>query len=234
MDQLQAADGDVNSTIVPTLASDAAGYLSHFLPFGGGAVTALVFSTQDEAVSEYANERIEEASKYIVPCKTPIMLPTDLRPMHGTLEYKFNKTTGLRQETHVGEGEFDMNIMLGGLYGEAPGKLKIEIKETSDKPPCPGGQYQMKAGDAAHITATGGNALNAGIIELHLNGDLNVHEQGPVPEATHCVDQSRDSVQYFGYACRFTDIDFVHGGKFSTFASGEQGYGTCVIELSRK
>ena len=61
MDQLNDAKGDVQSTAVPTLASDAAGYLSHFLPFGGGAVTTIVFSTQDEAVSEYAEGRIKEA-----------------------------------------------------------------------------------------------------------------------------------------------------------------------------
>lgn len=35
----------------------------------GSAVTTLVFSTQDEAVSGYAEDRIKEAEKYIVPCE---------------------------------------------------------------------------------------------------------------------------------------------------------------------
>ena len=101
MDQLEAADGDVNSTIVPTLASDAAGYLSHFLPFGGAVVTTLVFSTQDEAVSEYANGRIEEARKYMVPCdKESEMTAFGYKPMAGKFEYKYNASS--RDCTHQG------------------------------------------------------------------------------------------------------------------------------------
>jgi len=238
IDQVNEAWRDVFSTLVPSLASDAAGYLGHFLPFGVGAVAGLVFSTQDAAVSEYANARIADATKNVVPCRSFVMLPTDLRPMLATVEYKFNegKGQGGRNETRSGEGKVDMEIMKGGLYGEAPAKLSIEITEPGNLAACPSQQHVLKAGDDAHITATGGTGVTNGVIELRINGDLKVHEEGPVGEEYHCVHQTRDYVQYYGYVCRFTDVDFKHGGTFTTFAGpdGQDGHGTCRIDLARK
>lgn len=238
LDPLSDAESDILSTIAPTLASDGAGVASHWMPFGTGAVVAVVFGTLDDAVGEYAKGRIDEAGKYVVPCKPFLMTAADLRPMHGTVEYAYTRHTDSgsdrKDETRNGKGEFEMPVMNGGLYGEAPGELNVEIKSTTSAYPCPGGQYHLKAGEKAHITATGGTSMYGGSVELHLNGDLNVHEEGPVPDGLHCVDQSKDSVQYYGTTCRFNDIDFVHGGRYSTFASGEDNFGTCMIELSRK
>jgi hypothetical protein len=233
MDQLSAAKTDVESTAFPTVASDAAGVASHWLPYGSGAVAGVVFSTQDDAVEEYAKGRIAEASKYVVPCQIAIMLPGNLRPMHAVLEYAYNKTEMGIEEKRTAGGEFDLNTQMGGLEGEGPGKFAIDLKQVQQGPNACAFGYKGKADGDAKITAGGGGTPYGGVIELHLSADLNLHESGMVPDGQHCAEQSHDGIRNYNFTCRFDRLDLVHGGTFSHFQEGD-GHGTCTIDLSRK
>ena len=247
MDQLQAAEGDVYSTIVPTLASDTAGYLSHFLPFGGGAVTTLVFSTQDEAVAEYANGRIEEAGKYIVPCdKAPDMTAFGYKAMAGTFEYKYNAST--RECTHQGS---EQGCNTRTETRQSSGTFNIDPNATDES---------AEAGNvgSGSFDAQGGfeTLLCHGQTHEHGGGPLKVHvEVGGTPEsATVRVNSSGDwdaqldhintcgvgssdhhpYKAYGGDACEFKNVNMVTGGHYATSVEADKGHGTCTMELERK
>ncbi len=233
MDQLNAAKSDVKSTAFPTVASDAAGVATHWLPYGSGAVAGVVFSTQDDAVEEYAKGRIEEAGKYVVPCEDSVMLPGNLRPMHLALQYSYNKTEMGIEEKREATGEVDLNMNMGGLQGDGPGKFKIERKQVQPGPNACAYGYKGKGESDATITAGGGGTPFGGVIELHLTTDLNLHESGMVPDGQHCSEQSRDEMRNYNFGCRFDRVDMVHGGTFSAFQGGD-GHGTCTIDLTRR
>ena len=246
MDQLEAADGDVNSTIVPTLASDAAGYLSHFLPFGGGAVTTLIFSTQDEAVSEYANERIEEAQKYIVPCdKENEMTAFGFRPMSGKFEYKYNASS--KDCTHQGS--------------EQGCNFKTEVRETTGTfaiDPNADASTDANNVGAGYRNSDGGfeNPVCHGETHDHAKGPIKVRvEVGGMPESALLRvtadgewDAKLDSTNNCGAMpnvhhayktdggadCEFKGVNMVTGGHYSAFVAADQGHGTCTVEVERK
>lgn len=232
MDQLDAAKTDVESTAFPTAASDAAGVATHWLPYGSGAVAGVVFSTQDDAVEQYAKDRIDEASKYVVPCDSP-MLPGNLRPMHLALHYVYNGTDmGIEEKREAG-GEFDLNTQMGGLSGQGAGKFTIERKQVQQGPNACAYGYKGKGEGEATITAGGGGSPFGGVIELHLETDLMLHQSGMVPNGAHCAERTLDETRNYNFNCRFDRLDLVHGGTFSTFQGGD-GHGTCTIDLSRK
>jgi len=237
LDPLSAAKGDVASTLVPTLASDTANFVTHWLPFGSGAVVGLIFSTQDDAVSQYAEGRIEEARKYVVPCDDVPMSPGNLRPMDGTFTYAYMKKTADESETKTAEGKFPLNIVSGGLAGEGTAQFTHEesSKSMSPVPSCQGIAHSMKAKGDLKITAQGGGTPLGGVIELRVNGELPVVETQLVGNGGNkCVEQSKNNTTFYSFVCHFDHLDMVHGGTFSTFAEGENGRGTCTIDLSRK
>jgi hypothetical protein len=235
LDPLSNAKGDVISTLAPTLASDTAGFVTHWLPFGSGAVVGLIFSTQDDAVSQYAEGRIEEARKYIVPCDVVPMTPGDLRPMQGALKYTYIFNDHEANETRKAEGKFDLNIVEGGLAGEGTAKFTYEYASASINPICQGIAETRKAKGDIKIKAEAGGSPLAGVIELHVDGDLPVVDDQLVSSgAKTCIQQTRTYTDHYNYLCHFDRVDMVHGGTFSAFAQDTGGRGTCTIELSRK
>ncbi len=237
LDQMSEFKGNVESTAVPTLASDVAGYLGHFLPFGGGAVASLILSTQDDAVSEYAQNRIEDAEKYLVPCDNVPMMPGDLRPMEGALTYTYILKTADQSNTQTAEGKFPLNKVSGGLAGEGTAKFTQEITSmsTSSVPSCKGIADSVKAKGELKITAQGGGTPYGGVIELHVSGNVPVVEAQLVGEgANKCVEQTKNYMGTFGIVCHFDHVDMVHGGTFATNADDTGGRGICRIELERK
>ena len=247
MDQLEAADGDVNSTIVPTLASDAAGYLSHFLPFGGGAVTTLVFSTQDEAVSEYANERIEEARKYIVPCdKESEMAAFGFRPMSGKFEYKYNASS--KDCTHQGSEQgcnFKTEVREStGTFAIDPNATEASEEATNvgsgyrnsdggfENPVCHGETHNHAKGPIKIHVEVGGMPESA-LLRLNADGEWDAkldstNNCGAMPNVHHAYKTDG------GAACEFKGVNMVTGGHYSTFVAADEGHGTCTVELERK
>jgi hypothetical protein len=247
MDQVGDATGDVASTAVPMLASDAAGYLSHFLPFGGGAVTALLFSTQDDAVNEYAENRIKEAQKYIVPCdKENEMTAFGFRPMSGKFEYKYNASS--KECTHQGS---EQGCNFKTEVRESTGTFEIDpnATEASDEASNVGSGYRNSDGGFE-------NPVCHGETHDHAKGPIKVHvEVGGIPEsallrlsAEGDWDAKLDSTNNCGAmpnvhhayktdggaGCEFKGVNMVTGGHYSTFVAADQGHGTCTVELERK
>lgn len=247
MDQLEAADGDVNSTIVPTLASDAAGYLSHFLPFGGGAVTTLVFSTQDDAVSEYANERIEEAGKYVVPCdKETEVTAFGFRPMSGKFEYKYNASS--KECTHEGSEQgcnFKTEVReTTGIFAIDPNATEASEEATNvgsgyrnsdgkfENPVCHGETHDSAKGPIKVHVEVGGVPESA-VLRLSAEGEWDAkldstNNCGAMPNVHHAYKSDG------GAGCEFRGVNMVTGGHYSAFVAADQGHGTCTVELERK
>src|SRR5882672_2396080 len=101
VNQVVDAQEDVAWTAVPTVSSDVANYVSHFLPFGSGVAVGLIFSTQDEAIGQYADGTIESAKQAVVPCEE--------RPSAGArFEYVYHHE---RSGAYGGEGsgKFEWN-----------------------------------------------------------------------------------------------------------------------------
>jgi hypothetical protein len=239
LDPLSDAKIDVGTTFVPMLASDTAGFVTHWMPFGSGAAVGLIFSTQDDAVSQITENRIQEAQKYVVPCEDAPMTPGDLRPMEGVLKYTFvNKQPPVKPEledTRKAEGKFELNIVQGGLGGRGTAKFTRDYQANSTNPQCKGIAESLKATGDVDIDAQGGGTPFGGVIELHFGGDVPVADAQMVSNgANNCTEQTKTWTEHYGAVCRFQHVDMVHGGTFSTFSQEDGGYGTCTIELSRK
>jgi len=247
MDQVGDATGDVASTAVPMLASDAAGYLSHFLPFGGGAVTALLFSTQDDAVSEYAENRIKEAQKYIVPCdKESEMTAFGYRPMSGNFEYKYNASS--KDCTHQGS---EQGCSFHTEVRESTGAFEIDPNATEESeaasnvgsgfrnsdggfetPKCHGEDHDHAKGPLKVSVEVGGLPESA-TLRVTASGDWDAkldHTQncGGEPDVHHAYKSIG------GVDCEFKGVNMVTGGHYSSFVPSDQGHGTCTVELQRK
>jgi hypothetical protein len=168
------------------------------------------------------------------------MTPGDLRPMEGVLKYSYlskppHELPGL-QDTRKAEGKFDLNVVGGGgLKGEGTADYSHEVDAAVLEGPCKGRTGYTRAKGKVKIIAGGGGTPFGGVIELRLEGDLPVEERREVSEEFQCKDEDVKSyTATYGAVCRFQHVDMVHGGTFSTFAEGTEGYGTCTIELSRK
>ena len=225
VDQLNDAVGDVKSTAVPTLASDAAGYLSHFLPFGGGAVTTLVLSTQDEAVSGYAEDRIKEAEKYIVPCED---MPEPPEKSRGDGSITFHT----RLDHYLDFDEYDRFVKSDfDLYRGPMGTVELrgtgEFKQRSKSPRF---AFTSKCTGTAEIRGNGGYLGGGGTLSVSGNmvaGDCEQNERGKI---THPGITGADP----GAECRFTNVDLVNGGNYTTHAEGEPFWSKateCTLEL---
>lgn len=226
MDQLNDAVGDVQSTAVPTLASDAAGYLSHFLPFGGGAVTTIVFSTQDEAVSEYAEGRIKEAEKYLVPCED---MPDPPGVDHGDGSITFH--TQLKNFNSLDSYEryvkSDFNLLQSGagmfqLSGTGEFKQRSSSSQFKTTNKC-----AAQAGVSGNGSSMMGyRVLTIGSHMINGSGDCEMNTAGHVTHSSNYQDP--------GVVCKFDNVDFVNGGHYETHPEGEPVWseGTeCVLEL---
>ena len=225
VDQLNDASGDVKSTAVPTLASDAAGYLSHFLPFRGGAVTTLVFSTQDEAVSQYAEDRIKEAEKYIVPCEDMPEPPEKSRG-DGTITFHARLAHYLDYDEYdrFVKGDFE-------LYRGPMGT--VEVRGTGDfkqRSQSSRFAFSSKCTGTAEIRGNGGDQGGSQTLAVGGNMVAGDCEQNAAGKITHVGPTGADP----GAECRFTNVDLVNGGSYTTHAEGEPFWSQateCTLEL---
>ena len=242
LNQLNGAKGDVMSTIAPTLASDTAGFITHWLPFGAGAAAGVIFSTQDEAVSQYAENRIQEAQKYVVPCHNEELTAGQYRPMKGTLIYDYNlggkecrddKCVVSSDERHF-EGTLTMiPDQFGFLVGKGTGKYKGKQTQHAWDRYCKSEGWSEETQGAAEIDAqAGGDDPSNGVIQLHAgSNDASVTSNGTT--CNGAAKPTTTSAGGVGFSCEFHGVDFINGGTVSTFQTGD-AHGTCKLELSRQ
>jgi hypothetical protein len=229
---LENSEWEIQGTAFPKVANIAAGAVTQKLPFGTGVLISPITSANDQAIEQFAEDEINNARKVVVPCDSP-MLPGNLRPMHLALRYSYNATEFGIEEKQTATAELDLDIKMGGLAGEGPGKFKVERKQVQQGPNACAFGYKGKGEGEAKVSAGGGGTPLGGVIELHLTTDLTLHESGMVPDGQHCSEQSRDEMRNYNFGCRFDRLDMVHGGTFSAFQVGN-GHGTCTIDLTRK
>jgi hypothetical protein len=223
LDQLDDAVGDVKSTAVPTLASDVAGYLSHFLPFGGGAVTTLILSTQDDAVSEYAEGRIEEAEKYIVPCEE-----NSGRQASFTYVYKFKWDERCDKKKIDGsvEGSFELrqDPLAHTIFG---GEGEGNATWTADYGGCDNQQHEHKNGPV-RITLKGQGDPHDSTLKVNFIGDNLTWTYACTGGCNNHYNES--GPKGYSDACEINGVDLLRGGTFSGPGS-EPGRSLCTVTL---
>jgi hypothetical protein len=115
LDQLSDAKSDVGSSGLPRVANVAAGYLTHFLPFGSGAALAPILGMNDDAINSINEHRIQDADKLVVECEKDQEMPSfGFRPMQGTFQYEYNGSyrhcnengCNFNKEVRKGQGSF--------------------------------------------------------------------------------------------------------------------------------
>lgn len=229
LDQMDDAKGDVQSTFVPMLGSDVAGYLGHFLPFGGGAVAALVFSTQDEAVSEFAETRINDARKYLVPCEDK------RKGLRGSVEFTYKRSSsvpGNQQEfSGTADGKFELKQDPHGFTvfaGEGDGKLDMAgtVEGYNFK------QYYHTSGPLT-ISVSGRGDPQDATLELTIHGE---HLTWTYACAGAACDKGSSEQQEHGFVrgCEFNGVNLVAGGTYSVPADsdGTGAQSTCKLKLA--
>ena len=244
LDPINSAESDVMSTIAPTMASDVAGMVSHWMPFGSGAVVGLIFSTQDDAVTEYATGRIAEAGKYVVPCKNPPMTPGSFRPMKGTAAYKHNRSGKschgsdaqggywIHDETRSASGSFALTPdQFGFLSGGGTAILDLKSSGHTDKTSA-GAKSTM--GGELQIKIEVGGTPEAGVVHVSLIGadDLKLDTSGTGPGGEAIKPEHSDTASW-SIDCTIKNVNLISGGSYSALTPADDGYGTCEIEIER-
>jgi hypothetical protein len=228
MDQLEGADSDMFWSFAPQAASDVAGYISHFLPFfGGGVVVGVVFSTQDQAVEQWADGRIEEAGRYVVPCE-------DKRPgREGSLEYTYSRHVNMPgnqvDAKASAEGNFQLKQDPNGhtvFAGEGEGKYEWDEKSNG---------YATK--QHIHLSGPFSVSVNArgsprdATVQLTMHGE---HLTWTYACSGYCNNLYHDQKEHGLYlGCTFNGVDLVRGGTYSGPADSDAtgGQTTCTVTL---
>ncbi len=162
-------------------------------------------------------------------------LPTEARPMTGTLTYTYEYKDSRTTEKREGSSKFELTSQMGGLSASGLGTMTVELTADSINLPCPGvGGHRVAKGDAK-VEGGGGIAPYGGVLELRFGGELPVIDTSLVPDANKCATQIKHYTYYYGHTCRFEKIDLVHGGSYTdTRPDGGGGTNTCIIEISPK
>ena len=246
LDPLSEAKVDVGSSALPRVANVAAGYLTHFLPFGSGAALAPVLGMNDDAINSINEQRIKEAEQLVVECeKDQPMTSFGFRPMRGTFEYKYNDSYRTCKD---GDCTFNKTVR------EASGTFVIDPDATEESaaasnvgagsaksdggfenPKCSGETHSSSSGPLKVSVEVGGTP-QSGVLRLALGSN---DWKGTVDSSQTCghmppVHQTWDHGGPPTGECKFTKIDMVNGGHFATFSEGDHGRGTCTIDLERK
>jgi hypothetical protein len=227
MDQLEAADSDVFWSFAPQAASDVAGYAAHFLPFGGGVVVGLIFSTQDEAVEQSVDGRIEEASRYVVPCEEqPTKSATFNYLYHSERKGVYTGST----DGHV-SGDLDFSSDPGGHgFYAGTGHGQFEWDERAQNTVSKSGYHQHLSGKV-EVEVSGRGMPRAAEVTLTIHGENLTR----VSSCTGCAqagggpEQGTDA--QVTKTCNFTGVDFIRGGSYTVPSDLEDGLGTCKLTV---
>jgi len=227
VDQVGEAQRDVAWTAVPTVSSDVANYVSHFLPFGSGIAVGLIFGTQDEAISQYADGRIDNAKQAVVPCEE--------RPSAGArFEYVYHhERSGAYVGTVDGNASGDFDISADpygvGVYG-GEGSGKFEWNEH-------GRDTVTKKTDTVHrfgdveVNVAGNGPPRAATLKITIHGE----QLTDISSCTGCQftgpTHQEGTNSAITKVCTFPTVDLAKGGSYTADADLEPGAGKCKITL---
>ena len=244
LDPLSDAKGDVASSGLPRVANVAAGYLTHFLPFGSGFLLSPVLGMNDDAINSINEERIKDAEKSVVECdKESEMTAFGYRPMTGKFEYKYNdeyKTCNENGCNHnktvreaTGTFEIDPNAT-EATTAKYVGAGFIKEDGGFENSKCHGESHTLLKGPLK-ITPEVGGMPEAAIVKLIVGGDM---WEGKVDGSQTCgaMPPVHDTwnTGAFGLTCEVKNINMVKGGSATAYVEADRGHGTCTIELQRK
>jgi hypothetical protein len=245
LDPLNDAKSDVASSALPRVANVAAGYLTHFLPFGSGAALSPVLGMNDDAINSINEQRIKDAEKQVVECdKETEMTAFGYRPMRGKFEYKYNNTyrncneNGCNFNTTVREshGTFELDA---NLTEEQAAKTNVGSGFDQED----GGFTNSKCHGETHTRVEGpftvhpevGGVPESAILRLSTGGEFwhgvldSSQTCGLMPPRHETWDNAGPILN-----CDVKNVDMVKGGTFSGFVDSDRGHGTCIVELERK
>jgi hypothetical protein len=251
MDGLNEASWDIQMTAFPKVANITAGAITQFLPFGTGVMITPITDANDAAVEQYAQQRINDAKNMVLPCdKEQKMEAFGFRPMKGTFEYKYNEShkdcshtegiIGCSFNTTVREekGTFIIDPNATEAEAAAANRGTGFAKEDGgfENPKCHGETHTSMSG-AVKVSVEAGGTPESGLLRLIAgSGDW----QGTLDSSQTCgaeppVHRTWDNAGAPGVDCKFSHVDMINGGHYSTFSSAaDNGHGTCVIDLERK
>ncbi len=232
LDQMNDARDEVKWSTVPMGASDVAGYVSHFLPFGGGVVTTLVFSTQDEAVSQYVESRIDDARRNYTPCE-------DKRPAEGgSFVFMYQRTSSVpgnqQQEDVRVEGDFQFKQDPHGFptyFGQGEAKVESNEKDSTYT-----NQSHTHFSGPLQVEVSGRGMPRDASLDVNFDGD---HLTWTYSCTGRCNSSNRDystSDESHGYkrGCKFNGVDMVRGGTFTgeAVSDGTDAQTSCTLKLA--
>ena len=245
LDPLSEAKSDVASSALPRVANVAAGYLTHFLPFGSGAALAPVLGMNDDAINSINEELIKDAEKQVVECdKETEMTAFGYRPMRGKFEYKYNDTykncndNGCNFNTTVREShgtfELDANLTEEEAAKTNVGSGFVQEDGGFTNPKCHGETHTLVKGPFTVHPEVGGVPESA-ILSLATGGEF-WHGQldssqtcGAMPPRHETWDNAGATLN-----CEVKNVNMIKGGHFSGFVESDRGHGTCTVDLERK
>jgi len=251
LDQLSDAKADVGSSALPRVANVAAGYLTHFLPFGSGAALAPVLGMNDDAINSINEQRIQDAEKSVVECDKDKEAPSfGFRPMAGKFEYKYNDShrtcsqsgseSGCNFGTTIREekGTFiiDPNATEESAAAANRGSGFTQDDGGFENPKCSGETHTRMQGSVKVSVEVGGTPESA-VLRLIAGDD---EWKGTLDSSDNCSVQSKPTHRTWdnggapGVDCKFAHVDMTKGGHYATFSEADHGRGTCVIDLERK
>lgn len=232
LDQMNDAKDEVKWARAPMIASDVAGYVSHFLPFGGGVVTTLVFSTQDEAVNQYVESRIDDARRNYTPCK-------DERPAlgGGSFEFTYKRTSSVpgnqQQEDVRVEGNFQFKQDPHGFptyFGQGEATVESNEKDSTYT-----NQSHTHFSGPLKVEVNGRGMPRDATLEVNFDGD---NLRWLYSCSGRCNSSNRDystnKSHRYNRGCMFNGVDMVRGGTFTGEAvSDHTGAQTiCTLKLA--
>lgn len=246
LDQLGEAKSDVASSALPRVANVAAGYLTHFLPFGSGAALAPILGMNDDAINSINEQRINDAEKLVVECEKDEAMPSfGFRPMAGKFEYQYNDAY-----RHCNENGCNFNKTVR----QGAGTFVIDPNAT-------------EASAAANNVGSGSEKADGGFETSKCHGETHSTSQGPIKVSVEVGGTPESAVLQLGLGsnewiwttdssqtcglmpptheeghngspaavdCKFTKVDMIKGGHYATFSEADHGRGTCTIDLERK
>lgn len=242
---LDEASWDLQMTAFPKVANITAGAVTQFLPFGTGVMISPITDANDAAVEQYAEQRINDAKKTVVPCdKENEMQAFGFRPMNGTFEYKYNDSyrncndNGCNFNTTVREenGTFVIDPNATEESAAAANRGSGFTKEDGgfENSKCHGETHTSTKG-SLHVSVEVGGTPESAVLRLTAGSG---EWQGTLDSSQTCgamppVHQTWDNAGAPGVDCKF-HVNMVTGGHYSTFSEPDRGHGTCTIDLQRK